>query len=75
VDEAMHHGPQVIIRDGVEVAVVLSSAAYRKMSASRQTLSRFFRASPLVGMDLDLRRDCSDLREDAATCDTARIPV
>jgi antitoxin Phd len=55
VDEAAHHGPQVITRRGVEVAVI--SGAKRKLSA-------FFRESPLAGVKLDLRRDRGSLRED-----------
>jgi antitoxin Phd len=66
VDEAIHHGPQVITKRGVEVAIVLSSVEYRKMTASQKKLSTFFRESPLVGVDLDLRRDTSEMREDIA---------
>jgi len=62
VDEAIRNGPQVITRRGVEVAVVLSYSEYRKMIASRKKLSAFFRESPLVGVELDLARDNSDLR-------------
>ena len=66
VDEAIRHGPQVITRRGVEVAIVLSYSEYRKMIASRKKLSHFFRKSPLVGVDLDLDRDTSSLRGDIA---------
>jgi antitoxin Phd len=59
LDEANRHGP--------EVAMVLSSAAYRKITATQKTLSTFFRESPLVGMDLDVRRDTSDMQEDTAS--------
>jgi antitoxin Phd len=66
VDEAIQHGPQVITRRGVEVAIVLSYSEYRKMIASRKKLSHFFRKSPLVGVDLDLDRDKGSLREEIA---------
>jgi antitoxin Phd len=64
VDEAAHHGPQVITRRGVEVAVVISYADYRKISGAKRKLSAFFRESPLAGVKLDLRRDRGSLRED-----------
>lgn len=63
VDEAVLHGPQIITKRGVEVAVMLSYAEYRQILASQKKLSVFFRESPLVGLDLDLRRDRSGLRE------------
>jgi|APIni6443716594_1056825.scaffolds.fasta_scaffold40106_2 antitoxin Phd len=64
VDEAAHHGPQVITRRGVEVAVIISYADYRKISGAKRKLSAFFRESPLAGVKLDLRRDRGSLRED-----------
>jgi antitoxin Phd len=63
VDEALKVGPQVITRRGVETAVVLSYADYRKMLLGRKSLSEFFQESPLAGLDLDLRRDNSFARE------------
>jgi antitoxin Phd len=63
VEEALHHGPQVITKRGVETAIVLSYAEYRKMLLNQQKLSDFFRESPLVGMDLDLTRDTSPPRD------------
>lgn len=64
VEEAVHHGPQIITKRGVEVAVMLSYPEYRKMISSQKKLSDFFRESPLVGVDLDLIRDKSGTRED-----------
>ncbi|MCP4416412.1 MAG: type II toxin-antitoxin system Phd/YefM family antitoxin [Chloroflexi bacterium] len=63
VNEAIEHGPQIITRRNQEVVVVLSSVEYRQMIASQKKLSQFFRESPLVGADLDLSRDKSDIRE------------
>lgn len=57
LDEAELHGPQVITRHGEEVAVVMAIPAFRKLVTSRQKLSEFFAESPLVGADIDLRRD------------------
>ena len=66
VDEAIEHGPQVITRRGVETAVVLSVADYRKMVLGAKSITEFFRNSPLVGEDLDLSRDQSPIRAEPA---------
>jgi antitoxin Phd len=66
IDEALKDGPQVITRRGVETAVVLSFADYRKMLLGRKRLSEFFRESPLTGLDLDLTRDTSSARDGVA---------
>jgi prevent-host-death family protein len=62
VDEAIERGPQMITRRGVETAVLLSVADYRKMVLGTQSITEFFRNSPLVGEDLDLSRDQSAIR-------------
>ena len=56
VDKALHQGPQVITRRGVETAVVVSVEEFRKLQRPETDLVDFFRASPLFGMDLDLER-------------------
>ncbi len=56
VDQALHKGPQLITRRGVEAAVVLSVAEYRKLRKPETDLVDFFQASPLVGVELDLER-------------------
>jgi len=63
IEEAISHGPQIITRRGVETAVVLSYDDYHKMLSEQQDLYTFFRESPLVGADLDLERDKSDMRD------------
>jgi prevent-host-death family protein len=63
LDEALKDGPQIITRRGVETAVVLSFADYRKMLLGRKKLSEFFQESPLAGVDLDLARDGSPIRD------------
>lgn len=63
VKKSLTDGPQVITKRGVETAIVLSYAEYRKMLANKKKLSEFFRDSPLVGADLDLTRDASPLRD------------
>ena len=64
VEDAVHDGPQVITKHGVEVAIIMSYAEYQKMIASKGKLSAFFRDSPLVGIELELARDKSDVRGD-----------
>ncbi|MCW5849539.1 MAG: type II toxin-antitoxin system prevent-host-death family antitoxin [Anaerolineae bacterium] len=61
VDEALEHGPQVVAKNGHEVAVVISMQEYRRMK-QRQSLGEFFRLSPLAGLEeLDLERDQTPL--------------
>ncbi|GAB1539059.1 type II toxin-antitoxin system Phd/YefM family antitoxin [Scytonema sp. NUACC21] len=66
IEEAIHQGPQVITKRGVEVAIVLSYREYQKMLSGQQKLSTFFQTSPLAEVELDLSRDKSDVREDMA---------
>ena len=57
---ARNEGPQRITRQGKEGVVMISDEQYdRLMVKSHQPKSivEFFRASPLVGVDLDLERD------------------
>ena len=63
VEDAVNDGPQIVTKRGVEVAVVISFVDYQKLTVTRGKLSSFFRDSPLVGADLDLARDKSDVRE------------
>ena len=64
VEEALKKGPQIITRRGVETAVVLSCAEYRKMLLGKKKLSEFFRQSPLAKVRLDVSRDKSNARSD-----------
>lgn len=66
VEEAIHQGPQVITKRGIEVAIVLSYTEYQQMMASQKKLSDFFRESPLAEVDLDLSRDQGNGRDDIA---------
>ena len=63
VDNAIHKGPQVITRHGEETAVLLSVEEYRKLQRPKTSLVEFFRASPLVGVELDLERSDDPGRE------------
>ncbi len=57
VNLAIQDGPQVITRRGNETAVLLSMRDYHELSASDGNLVDFFRSSPLVGLDLQFKRD------------------
>jgi antitoxin Phd len=57
VDEALENGPQVITRRGVETAVLISYAEYRRLRARQGSLSEFFRSFPLVDEEIDLARE------------------
>ena len=58
---ALSQGPQLITRHGEKTVVVVSYVEYEKLRKSQSKLSEFFRASPLV--DVDLSRDKSSLRD------------
>jgi len=57
---ARTEGPQRITRQGKEGVVMMSDEQYERLTVkSRQpgSIVQFFRASPLVGVKLDLTRD------------------
>jgi prevent-host-death family protein len=64
IEEALKDGPQIITRHGVETAIILSYSDYRQMLLNQQKLSDFFRESPLVGIELDLKRESDPWRDD-----------
>jgi len=66
VEQAINSGPQLITKRGVKAVILLSWAEYRKLTASRQTLSAFFRESPLAEESFDLQRDTSGARPEPA---------
>jgi prevent-host-death family protein len=63
VNRAISDGPQVVTRRGEEVVVVMAKSEFARLQDSRPGLVRFLRESPLVGVDLDLERDRSLLRD------------
>ena len=64
IDDALHQGPQIITRRGVETAVVLSVEEYHKLLVNQNSLAEFFRESPLAGVKLDLKRSADKGRKD-----------
>jgi prevent-host-death family protein len=67
VKRAELDGPQDITVHGRSVAVLLSRAAFERMSGQMASVVDFMRASPLVGLDDELvfERDTSLTREPA----------
>ena len=51
VKRAEQHGPQDITLHGRSVAVVVSRAAFERMSGQAASLVDFMQASPLAGLD------------------------
>jgi antitoxin Phd len=64
VEEAINHGPQIITKRGEETVIIISLSEYRKMLVSQKKLSKFFSDSPLSGIELNLERDKSELRDE-----------
>jgi prevent-host-death family protein len=63
---ARTEGPQRITRQGKEAVVMVAEEQYNRLvSKSRQPkdIVDFFQQSPLVGLDLDLKRDRSPARD------------
>jgi antitoxin Phd len=54
VEDALHKGPQWVTRRGMDAVVIVAARDYRKVTAAKGSLVRFFRESPLVGVKLDL---------------------
>ena len=65
VKRAELDGPQDITLHGRSVAVVLSRAAFERLSGQKASLVDFMQASPLAGLDDELvfERDASLTRE------------
>ena len=57
VRKAQREGPQVITLHGADAVVVVSAKDYGRLSRPKGKLVKFFRKSPLVGVDLKLTRD------------------
>ncbi|MGH7091571.1 MAG: type II toxin-antitoxin system Phd/YefM family antitoxin [Stellaceae bacterium] len=62
IRDAVRSGPQEITVRGRATAVVISTAEYERLRKPKPSLVAFLRSSPLVGVDLDLKRDRSPSR-------------
>jgi prevent-host-death family protein len=63
VERAVHDGPQTITLRGKPTAVVVSFEEFRRLSAPQESLTSFFKKSPLHGLELDLQRSDDLSRE------------
>ena len=55
--------PQCISRHGVNETVVISMEKYNELVGNKENIVSFFRNSPLYDIDLDVKRDQSNIRE------------
>jgi antitoxin Phd len=60
VKQAIQNGPQLITLRGEPAVVVLSVREFRELTEPKESLSAFFRSSPLYGVDLEIERDRGD---------------
>jgi antitoxin Phd len=66
VNSALSAGPQLITKHGIEAVVLVSYEEFKRLTQPQQSLSAFFRDSPLAEVDLDLRRDSGMARQEPA---------
>ena len=57
VESAMHNKPQFVTKHGNNAVVILSFEEYRKMIKPKKDLISFFRASPFVDFEIDVKRN------------------
>ena len=63
VEKALHKGPQIATRRGIDTVVILSVEEYRELTRPKMSLVEFFRKSPLRDVELDLERTKELARE------------
>jgi antitoxin Phd len=64
IDRALAGGQQVIPRHGVEVAVVMPLAGYKKLTTPGRRLGDFLMTSPLRRSGLVIERDARQVRRE-----------
>jgi len=57
VKVCLESGAQLVTRHGREAVVVVPADEYRRMTASKQSLSEFFAAAPRVELHIERSRD------------------
>jgi prevent-host-death family protein len=62
IENARTHGPQTITRNGRRTAVVVDAEEWERKTQRRGSLADFFKASPLRGSGLKVRRSKDRLR-------------
>jgi len=63
VRASTEEGPQEITVRGRAAVVVISKAEYERLRNKKPSFVEFMRQSPLVGIELDIRRDRSPARK------------
>ncbi|MFA6009797.1 MAG: type II toxin-antitoxin system Phd/YefM family antitoxin [Desulfobacteraceae bacterium] len=63
IEKALHEGPQVVTRRGLETVVVLSMEEYRYLTRPRGSLVDFFKNAPFKDVEMDLVRNRDTGRE------------
>lgn len=63
VKRAVKEGPQKITVHGEPTAVVISNIEYDRLNRPKDSFVQFMRRSPLYGLEIDLRREQTLLRE------------
>ncbi|HYA96274.1 MAG TPA: type II toxin-antitoxin system Phd/YefM family antitoxin [Terriglobales bacterium] len=62
IENARTHGPQTITRNGRRTAVVVDAEEWERKTQRSGSLADFFKASPLRGSGLKVRRSKDRLR-------------
>ena len=62
IENALAHGPQTITRNGRRTAVVVDAEEWERRTKRNGSLADFFKASPLRGSNLKVRRSKDRLR-------------
>ena len=62
IENALAHGPQTITRNGRRTAVVVDAEEWERRTKRSGSLADFFKASPLRGSGLKVRRSKDRLR-------------
>ena len=62
IENARTHGPQIITRNGRRTAVVVDVEEWERKTQRSGSLADFFKASPLRGSGLKVRRSKDQLR-------------
>ncbi len=62
IENARTHGPQIITRNGRRTAVVVGVEEWERKTQRAGSLADFFKASPLRGSALQVRRSKDPLR-------------
>ena len=63
IKHASAEGPQTITLRGEPTAVVISRTEYERLKHPKESFVRFMRQSPLFGVDLNLKREQTPVRE------------